>query len=269
MSVRRRVGGRDVLLDCSARFVAGSLTAVVARNGAGKSVLARVLAGVDRPDAGDVRRPARSAFFLPERPPAPPGLDASRLARALAPRLAPPAARTGAASRVAPALDALSLGGPPDAPLDQLSKGSLQKAHLAVAAALRPVLVVLDEPFSGIDADALGAALDLVRGLAAGSSVVVLTAHRPVPGVDCLALTDGRLAALEPAPPAYLLDVFPSARAGAVLAAPLAAAGATVQAAAEGLLRARVPEPALPAVLRAALDAGLEVRRLVEDVDAW
>ena len=61
--------------------------------------------------------------------------------------------------------------------MGELSKGSLQKVVLTQALAGAPDLLVLDEPFSGLDADARAALAELVRERAHAGAAVVFSDH--------------------------------------------------------------------------------------------
>jgi ABC-type uncharacterized transport system ATPase subunit len=65
--------------------------------------------------------------------------------------------------------------------LGELSKGSLHKVVLAQALLGAPDLVVLDEPFSGLDAGAQRALHELMRERVAGGAAVVFSDHREGP----------------------------------------------------------------------------------------
>ncbi len=164
---------RDVTLD----LPAGALVQVTGRNGAGKSSLLRVLAGVLGPGAGTVAGRPRVVGWAPERFPAEQQVSAGSylLAQARVRGLDAAAARDAVEREAA----RLFLEPLLATPLPQLSKGSAQKVGLAQALLVAPGLLVLDEPWSGLDADARSAVPGLVREvLDAGGRVVVTDHHR-------------------------------------------------------------------------------------------
>lgn len=190
-----------VLRDVDLSIDAGSLTEIVGTNGSGKSTLLRILAGVSRPTRGQVKaRPARVGY-VPERLPAQIRMSGQTY-------LAHMASLRGAdseeARRRAEALaQAMDLRPGLEARVTALSKGNRQKICLAQAM-LAPVdLLLLDEPWSGLDTNAAHALnVELDRALEIGTAVVV-TSHRigsVVRADQTFALVDGHLAAAETGP---------------------------------------------------------------------
>lgn len=168
-----RYGRRSpwVLREIDLALPAGSLVEVTGRNGAGKSSLLRVLAGVLRPAAGAVRGRPDVVGWAPERFPTaqPMRTGDYLLAQARVRGLA-----AGAQRVVQREADRLGLGPLLGVPLSQLSKGSAQKVGLAQALLAPPGLLVLDEPWSGLDAAARDAVPEVVREVVeAGGSVAV------------------------------------------------------------------------------------------------
>jgi ABC-type Mn2+/Zn2+ transport system ATPase subunit len=266
--VRRAPHGRVVLDRLNATFEGGQVTVVHGANGSGKSMLARVLTGVDRPDAGSIDGPRAAAFLLPERAAVLPGTSARTLASALAPTVG--AHGKAWSARLDDALDRLRSTHHGSTPMSQLSKGNLQKAYLAVGYALQPALAVLDEPMGGLDASAVTAAGTMLREMAADGRVVVITAHRPGRFADVnWELTGGRLSlsAVPPVDGAYLVDLAPVDRARQLITARRLGSGFADagEPSVAGRVRVRVDAADLDALLRSALTNGLKINRVVED----
>ena len=244
--------GRVILREVSATFEAGSVTALVGENGSGKSTLARILAGVDRSDSGAVQRPPGRTHLVPERAPALAGCSTQTLARAFAPR---GAIRTSVDTRLTASLAQLGFSHDATTPLSRLSKGNLQKAHLAVAYAVTPSAAIIDEPATGLDVRARTAATRLLRGLADEGSVVIITAHTTVADVDqSLQLLAGRLVAMDAPGDGRWFVV----RWRGVDLRPRAVIGSLVEPDHDGW-RARVAQRDLERFLVTAVDAGAEV----------
>ncbi len=157
----RAYGRRQVLRDLDLAVAAGEAVAVAGPNGAGKTTLLRVLAGLTRPDRGEVRlegRPLRR--------------DAPEVRRAvglvshqtllyddltLHENLTFAARLYGLPTPVAAAraaLDEAGLGPRADESPRRLSRGLAQRAAIARALLHRPRLLLLDEPFTALDAAA-------------------------------------------------------------------------------------------------------------------
>jgi heme exporter protein A len=183
--LRRAFGRLRVLRDVDLTLAAGEILAVAGPNGAGKSTLLRVLAGLMRPTAGAVEvlgRPLAGDAAEARR-----GIgllshhsllyDDLTLAENLtfAARLyglPRPAAAAGAALAAAGLAERAG-----DTPR-RLSRGLLQRAAIARALLHAPRLLLLDEPFTALDAgsaDRLRAELSARR--TAGLGIVVVTHH--------------------------------------------------------------------------------------------
>jgi len=180
------LGGRRVLHGVDLNLPAGSLTAVLGPNGAGKSTLLAVLATLRRPAAGAARIAGH---------PLPRGADAARARLGFVahePRLYPDlTARENVRlsawlqglpdpdRAAAAALDSLDLTVHADRLVATLSHGTARRVAIARALAHEPVLLLLDEPYDGLDA-ASAAALDaaLARCVDAGGAVVMASHDR-------------------------------------------------------------------------------------------
>lgn len=177
----------------------GALVEVTGRNGAGKSSLLLVLAGVLAPAAGVVLDRPRVVGWAPERFPAGQAMSTGTYLRAQAEFRGLAAEAERAVQREA---ERLGLGPLLLAPLAQLSKGSAQKVGLAQALLVPPGLLVLDEPWSGLDAVARDAVPDVVRQVAqAGGSVAVADHQQQVaaPSPDLRWHVEGGAVAARPA----------------------------------------------------------------------
>ncbi|MFL5777436.1 MAG: ABC transporter ATP-binding protein [Chloroflexota bacterium] len=158
LSFRLRTGGRLPVLDRLELDVpAGGVVALIGPNGSGKSTLLRVLAGLLPPDAGEVRLDGAPLTSPDPRV----GLvfQEPRLLpwRTAASNIAYPLELAGwdgvrRAERVRELLDLVALDVPLDARPSELSGGTNQRIALARALALGPEVLLLDEPFSALDA---------------------------------------------------------------------------------------------------------------------
>ncbi len=171
----------------------GSRTVIVGGNGSGKSTLLRVAAGVSRPNVGTVRLPDRIGY-VPE------GLAArtrftgteylSHMGRIKGLHPATIAARS------AELLERLDLQPGANERIDSLSKGNRQKLIIAQAYMAPVGLLVLDEPFSGLDPIAHGALADFTEEAQSCGAAVLISSHQAVPdqeGVRQLRIGGGQL----------------------------------------------------------------------------
>jgi iron(III) transport system ATP-binding protein len=166
---------------------AGALVALLGPSGCGKTTLLRCVAGLERPDSGEVRvgdrmLSAPGAFTAPERRRIGmvfqdaalfPHLSVGRNVAYGLPRRDP-----GRAARVADALALVGLSGFQQRMPSTLSGGQLQRVALARALAPRPSVILLDEPFSNLDAP-LRAELrrEVRRVLAAIDATAIFVTH--------------------------------------------------------------------------------------------
>ena len=181
-------GGRPVLRGVDLAVESGRLVAILGASGSGKTTLLRLLSGFERPDAGTIRTGGRmlsgpGVHVPPER------RQIGYVAQegALFPHLSVadnivfglPRRERRARHRVAELLELVGLprfyaGRPPH----ELSGGEQQRVALARALAPNPGLVLLDEPFSSLDAalrsDTRAA---VATALAAAGATALLVTH--------------------------------------------------------------------------------------------
>jgi sulfate transport system ATP-binding protein len=156
----RRFGDFTALDDVSVEIPSGSLTALLGPSGSGKSTLLRVIAGLERPDAGSVEIDGRDATTLPPqrrgvgfvfqhyaafkhmtvRENVAFGLKVARRPKA------------EIRARVDELLELVQLPGLADRYPAQLSGGQRQRMALARSLAVQPSVLLLDEPFGALDA---------------------------------------------------------------------------------------------------------------------
>lgn len=175
--IHRRFGDVVALDDVSLDVPTGRSIGFVGRNGAGKTTTMRVALGLVEPDRGEVRwdgRPITAADrlrigYMPEERGLYPGMSALDQLVHLA-RLAG-CSRTEARRRASDLLEELELHGRATQPVQELSLGNQQRVQLAAALVHDPEVLVLDEPFSGLDpigVDVLAATLAARRAKGVG-----------------------------------------------------------------------------------------------------
>jgi ABC-type sulfate/molybdate transport systems ATPase subunit len=194
--VRHNRGRREVLRIARLEISAGERLGVLGLNGAGKTSLLRLLAGIDRPTSGEVRvdgRPLsraspavrRRLAYVPQRPVLLSTSVRHNVELPLRYGRAPRASRRAIATA---ALARLGVEDLADRPARTLSGGEAQRVSLARALACAPDALLLDEPAAGLDAPARTAFFaDADRALADRATTVVLVSHR---AEEVLALVD-------------------------------------------------------------------------------
>ena len=176
VSARYGWDGPWVLRNVAAHVTPGTVVKVRGPNGSGKSTLLRLLAGATLPSRG--RRVAAGSVtvgYAPERLAPPPPFSAAEYLRHHS-RLRGHARAEGERT-VARLADRLALTQLLPERLDALSRGSLQKVVLVQALLGAPDLLVLDEPFNGLDLDAQRALILILGERRAAGSAVVLSDH--------------------------------------------------------------------------------------------
>lgn len=159
-SLTRSFGGKPVVDGVSLTIAAGQVTCLLGPSGCGKSTTLRMIAGVEMPDTGrilidgaEVCGPSRIT------PPEARGIGMMFQDFALFPHLTVAqnvgfglkGDRVSRAARVGELLERVNLTGYGDKHPHQLSGGEQQRVALARALAPRPRLMLMDEPFSGLD----------------------------------------------------------------------------------------------------------------------
>lgn len=174
-SVSKRYGRGDwILRDVEAP--AGEVVAFAGGNGSGKSTLLRIAVGLSRPTRGTVAARPPVVGYVPDR--FSPNERMSAAAYLTHMGRVRGLTTSAASARADRLLDRLALVGGKHATLRSLSKGNAQKVALAQALLVDPGLLVLDEPWSGLDADAHGVLAEIMTEVAASGGTVVFTDHR-------------------------------------------------------------------------------------------
>ncbi|GAA2620198.1 ATP-binding cassette domain-containing protein [Paractinoplanes durhamensis] len=151
----------------------GATVVVLGRNGAGKSTLLQLAAGVLRPSRGLLGDRPAVIGWVPERFPADQPFTAGDYLRRMATirGITDPHA-------VDRWIERLLLTEHTETRLADLSKGTAQKVGLAQALLVRPGLLVLDEPWEGLDAVARTLIPDIVTEVTAAGGMVLVSDHR-------------------------------------------------------------------------------------------
>ena len=147
---KRFDSGVQALLPVDLQLLPGEFVSIVGPSGCGKSTLLRIVAGLVPPSGGECRRPARleTAFVFQEAALLP-WRTVERNAQLLMELEGVP--RADYEARAAAALALVGLAGFEKSYPHQLSGGMRMRLSLARALALRPALLLLDEPLAAVD----------------------------------------------------------------------------------------------------------------------
>ncbi len=181
-------GHNVAVAEATARVEPGTVTGVIGPNGSGKSTLLKAIAGVIRPLRGEIllggapiRQRAARVAFVPQREEV--HWDFPVTARDVVMMGCYPALGwlrlPGAKERAAAdsALERLGLGGLGHRHISQFSGGQQQRIFLARAMVQDPELVLLDEPFTGVDVTNRAIFHETIQAFAAAGVSVLVATH--------------------------------------------------------------------------------------------
>lgn len=167
-SLCKRYGNHLVLKDFSTTFFEGRITCIMGPSGCGKTTLLRLLLGLEEADAGEIigADVPKAAVF-----------QENRLFEHISPVANIAAVLPGKPNRdwISEELAALGLGSHLTVPTHTLSGGMKRRVALARAMLTPASLVVLDEPFTGLDEESKKKAMSFVTEHAAKKTLLLVT----------------------------------------------------------------------------------------------
>ncbi|MDJ0924738.1 MAG: ATP-binding cassette domain-containing protein [Acidimicrobiia bacterium] len=183
-SLRKTYGDVIALDGCSFTVGRGQLVGFLGPNGSGKTTTMRSVFSLVQPDSGEVRWDG-----MPISPAARLGFGYMPEQRGLYPRMKVAAqlvyfgrlhglGKSEATRATLSWLERLGLGDRADSRLEELSHGNQQRIQLAAALIHEPELLILDEPFSGLDPIGVEAMIEILLERAAGGAAVVFSSHQ-------------------------------------------------------------------------------------------
>ena len=179
--VRFEAGGREILKGVSARLEAGPATILVGANGAGKSVLMRLMHGLLAPSGGriawqdaDPERLRRRQAMVFQRPVM---LRRSAIANITYALELAGVRRAEREPLAREALESVGLAHLANRPARVLSGGEQQRLALARAWALHPEVLFLDEPTASLDPGATREIERVIRAFDAAGTKIVMATH--------------------------------------------------------------------------------------------
>jgi ABC-2 type transport system ATP-binding protein len=185
-NLSRGYGGKIALHGLNLRVAAGEILGFLGPNGAGKSTTVKILTGMIKPDGGratvagfdvvgDPLEVKKRIGYVPESAALYESLSAREYLDLVASLYHLPA--EGKARRIEELLDRFDLSKAIDQRLSEFSKGMKQKVLIASALMHRPDVLFLDEPLTGLDANAALVVKELIRGLAAQGRTIFFCSH--------------------------------------------------------------------------------------------
>lgn len=183
VDVKKSFGDNNVLKGINLSAKSGRALGILGRNGAGKTTTIRIIMGVFAPDSGrveldgqDIDRRKIVMGYLPEER----GLYPKKviIEQLIYFGMLKNMTRKEAAKSAKYWLDRLEMSQYTNRRLDTLSKGNQQKIQLVVTLIANPDIIILDEPFSGLDPVNAKLLKDAVKELVSNDKIVLFSSHQ-------------------------------------------------------------------------------------------
>ncbi len=169
----KRYGTREALRGVDFGVNPGEVLAVIGPNGAGKTTLLSILAGISKPDEGDVHLPSGDVGWVPQQ---------AALYRRLTVEenlllFARLEGHEDPHASVEEMLVLTGLGERRGEIVARLSGGNQQRVNIAIGLLSRPVVLLLDEPSVGLDPRQRARLWEFISGLVGGGATVIFSTH--------------------------------------------------------------------------------------------
>ena len=179
--IHKAFASRPILRGVDLVVPRGEITAIIGPNAAGKTTFNKMVLGLVRPDAGDLRMNGHringsAAYraqigYMPQAAHFPENLRAADIIALLTDL------RGGAPERDDELIDTLSLAPVLQTPMRVLSGGTRQRINAALAFLFRPELLILDEPTAALDPVSSSTLKDKIRSARARGTTFLITSH--------------------------------------------------------------------------------------------
>jgi ABC-2 type transport system ATP-binding protein len=172
-SITKRFGDREALRGVSIDAERGEVIAVIGPNGAGKTTLLSIVAGILKPDTGEISRPPGEIGWVPQQ-----AAVYSKLTVAENLRLFARLERCDDVDQVVERmLSQTGLEERADSQVGTLSGGNRQRVNIAIGLLARPAALLLDEPSAALDPRQRERLWEFIRGLADQGTTVLFSTH--------------------------------------------------------------------------------------------
>jgi ABC-2 type transport system ATP-binding protein len=192
-AVSKSYGDRLALKDVSMEAASGEILAIIGPNGAGKTTLLSIIAGIQDPDGGEVRRPSGEVGWVPQQAAVYGKLTVAENLRLFA-RLEK---RPDVEDVVARMLRQTGLEDRAGDQVSTLSGGNRQRVNIAIGLLSEPAVLLLDEPSASLDPRQRERLWEFLRALAAQGTAIIFSTHNVAEAernaARVLVLADGEL----------------------------------------------------------------------------
>lgn len=169
----KRFGEREALKGVSLEAGPGELVAIIGPNGAGKTTLLSILAGLAKPDEGEVDSPEGKVGWVPQQA----GLYRRLTVEENLLLFARLEGRADPRASTEEMLELTGLAERRGEAIARLSGGNQQRINIAIGLLSRPAVLLLDEPSVGLDPRQRARLWEFVSRLAVGGTTVIFSTH--------------------------------------------------------------------------------------------
>ncbi len=167
---------KKVLTDCSFELKPTQIMGIFGHNGCGKTTLFRIIAGIIRPDSGSIEVRRERVGYMPEQRSLLIDLTLEKQAFFLGKLRGMD--DDVIALRIQELTDTFGFVSQKDKPMKTLSKGNQQKAQLILTLMSEPLVLILDEPFNGLDYHSQVSLSKWIRSYAQQGHAVLISSHQ-------------------------------------------------------------------------------------------